>query len=247
MIVEVRRRFGSRVVAVAGGVGCRCCGGPAHAAHGHRADPGIHRCAKGVGGPGAARCRGSHGRERAVREVRTFPVPGPEGVRLVPEVPLRPQIASPAPACAPHTRPRPRCPRWGCFREQQYGRGLVAGAARIISRIAEGRGVKLTEAPAGTPANAPAQGRRSTNFSDGVRVLLFILFVIFMMSRRSRRRGRHWGGGSWSGWNSGVGPFGGGMGGFGGGFGGFGGGGGGGGFGGFGGGRSGGGGASGGW
>jgi uncharacterized protein len=134
------------------------------------------------------------------------------------------------------------------FREQQYGRGLVAGATRIISRIAEGRGVKLTEVPAETPARAPAQGRRSSNFSDGVRVLLFILFIIFMMSRRSRRRGRHWGGGSWSGWNSGVGPFGGGMGGFGGGFGGFGGGGGGGGgFGGFGGGRSGGGGASGGW
>ncbi len=134
------------------------------------------------------------------------------------------------------------------FRRQQYGEGLIAATTRLINRIAEGRGVKLTEVPAETPASAPAQGRRSTNFADALRVLLFILFIIFMMSRRSRRRGRHWGGGSWSGWNSGVGPFGGGMGGFGGGFGGFGGGGGGGGgFGGFGGGRSGGGGASGGW
>lgn len=134
------------------------------------------------------------------------------------------------------------------FRQQRYGEGLLATTTRIINRIAEGRGVKLTEVPAETPVSAPAQGRRSTNSSDGVRVLLFILFIIFMISRRSRRRGRHWGGGSWSGWNSGVGPFGGGMGGFGGGFGGFGGGGGGGGgFGGFGGGRSGGGGASGGW
>jgi uncharacterized protein len=132
------------------------------------------------------------------------------------------------------------------FRRQHYGEGLRAGATRIISRIAEGRGVSLTEVPVEAPASAPARRTtRSGNFSNAVRAMLFILFIIFMMSRRSRRRRRHWGVGPWSGWNSGVGPFGGS--GFGGGFGGFGGGGGGGGFGGFGGGRSGGGGASGGW
>jgi uncharacterized protein len=129
------------------------------------------------------------------------------------------------------------------FRQGQYGRGLVAGTTRVISRIAEGRGVQLQDVPREVPAPAARSGQ---DFAHALRVLLFILFIIFMLSRRSRRR-RYWGVGPWSGWNSGVGPFGSGHGGFGGGFGGFGGGGGGGGFGGFGGGRSGGGGASGGW
>lgn len=130
------------------------------------------------------------------------------------------------------------------FRQGQYGTGLINGTTRIISRIAEGRGVQLTDVPQEVPVQTPARGGR--DFADALRVLLFILFIIFMLNRRTRRRGRHWGVGPWSGWNSGVGPFGTGQGGFGGGFGGFGGGGGGG-FGGFGGGRSGGGGASGGW
>ena len=133
------------------------------------------------------------------------------------------------------------------FRQGQYGRGLLAGTTRVIGRIAEGRGVQLPDVPPEVPA-IPAR-QRAQDFSDALRVLVFILFIIFVISRRFRRR-RHWGLGPWSGWNSGVGPFGSGRGGFGGGFGGFGGGGGGGGgggFGGFGGGRSGGGGASGGW
>lgn len=129
------------------------------------------------------------------------------------------------------------------FRQGQYGKGLLAGTTRVISRIAEGRGVQLQDVPSEVPAPAPRPGQ---DFAHALRVLLFILFIIFIVSRRSRRR-RYWGVGPWSGWNSGVGPFGSGHGGFGGGFGGFGGGGGGGGFGGFGGGRSGGGGASGGW
>jgi uncharacterized protein len=127
------------------------------------------------------------------------------------------------------------------FRQGQYGRGLVAGTTRVIGRIAEGRGQPLQDLPTAVPAPA---ARPRQDFAHALRVVLFILFIIFMVSRRSRRR-RHWGVGPWSGWNSGVGPFGSGHGGFGGGFGGFGGGGGG--FGGFGGGRSGGGGASGGW
>ncbi len=130
------------------------------------------------------------------------------------------------------------------FRNGSYGRGLLAGATRIINRIAERRGVNLQNVPADPQ---PVVG--SPRLPLGM--IFFWIVIALLFSRRGRRRrGRHWGGGPWSGWSSGIGPFGGG--GFGGGFGGFGGGGfggggGGGGFGGFGGGRSGGGGASGGW
>jgi uncharacterized protein len=127
------------------------------------------------------------------------------------------------------------------FRNGNYGAGLLAGTTRIINRIAESRGVTLQDVPRETA------DRRSTGTNFPWWIILLIIFAI--LSSRRRRRRRTWGGGPWSGWNSGIGPFGGGSG-FGGGFGGFGGGGGGGGgggFGGFGGGRSGGGGASGGW
>jgi uncharacterized protein len=113
------------------------------------------------------------------------------------------------------------------FARGEYGPGLTAGATRIIGRIAQGRGVTLTGVP--MPAPAPA-----SRISVSPWVILAIIVLIILMNsgggRRSRmRRGQaHWGGGSWSGWNSGVGPFGGGGriggGGFGGGFGGFGGG-----------------------
>ena len=130
------------------------------------------------------------------------------------------------------------------FKNGNYGAGLLEGATRIINRIAERRGVTLQDVPR---AAAPTR-RRSSGFPWW---LIFVIIMMILSSRGGRRRRRGWGGGPWSGWNSGIGPFGGGGGGFGGGFGGFGGGGfgggGGGGFGGFGGGRSGGGGASGGW
>ena len=128
------------------------------------------------------------------------------------------------------------------FRTGNYGAGLLAGTTRIINRIAESRGVTLQDVPRETPPP------RSTGTGFPWWIIILIIFAI-LSSRRGRQR-RTWGGGPWSGWNSGIGPFGGGGGGFGGGFGGFGGGGGGGGgggFGGFGGGSSGGGGASGGW
>lgn len=128
------------------------------------------------------------------------------------------------------------------FRNGNYGAGLLAGATRIINRIAERRGVNLQDVP-----REPAPSSRPSGFPWWI-VIVWIIIMI-AGNRFRRRRGRHWGGGPWSGWSSGIGPFGSG-GGFGGGFGGFGGGGfggGGGGFGGFGGGRSGGGGASGGW
>jgi len=126
------------------------------------------------------------------------------------------------------------------FRNGNYGAGLLAGTTVIVNRIAQGRGVTLQNVP---PPPAP----RRTTGSGFPWWILIVWIIIIVASNRRRRRRRMWGGGPWSGWNSGIGPFGGG--GFGGGFGGFGGGGGGGGggFGGFGGGSSGGGGASGGW
>ena len=128
------------------------------------------------------------------------------------------------------------------FRSGNYGAGLLAGATRIINRLAELRGVTLQDVPA-TP-----HPRRSTGSGFPWWIIIVLIIIVIMNSRSGPRR-RTWGRGPWSGWNSGIGPFGGGGGGgFGGGFGGFGGGGGGGGgFGGFGGGSSGGGGASGGW
>jgi uncharacterized protein len=130
------------------------------------------------------------------------------------------------------------------FRRGDYGGGLEAGVARFIGRIARGRNLEITGAPApSAPRHAPSLP------PNAVFVLFLLVFVgirwLSSISGLGRRRSG-WGRRSgWSGWNSGVGPFGGG--GFGGGFGGFGGGGGGGGFGGFGGGRSGGGGGGASW
>jgi uncharacterized protein len=129
------------------------------------------------------------------------------------------------------------------FRSGRYGPGLLAGATRIVDRIAERRNVTLQGVRRETrPARNEGEG------GGGVVVGLFVLFLLLnaiAASTRRRRRRRGWGGGPWSGWHSGVGPFGGGFGrggfgggGFGGGFGGFGG---------FGGGRSGGGGGGASW
>jgi uncharacterized protein len=113
------------------------------------------------------------------------------------------------------------------FARGEYGPGLQAGVTRIIGRIAQGRGVTLSNVP--MPAPEPTTGIHVSPW-----VIIAIILIIMLMNnaggRRSRMRrgGTHWGGGGWSGWNSGVGPFGGGGriggGGFGGGFGGFGGG-----------------------
>jgi uncharacterized protein len=129
------------------------------------------------------------------------------------------------------------------FRRGEYGPGLLAGVTRLINRVAERRGVTLQDVP-----RESAPSSQSLPIGQLFVIAIIILMIVSSMTRR-RPRSRYWGRGPWSGWNSGVGPFGGGP--WGGGFGGFGGfgggGGGGGGFGGFGGGRSGGGGASGGW
>jgi uncharacterized protein len=111
------------------------------------------------------------------------------------------------------------------FRQGQYGPGLVAGAQRVIGRIAQARGVSLegVQVPR-------AEARRAPESSLPIWVVIAIFVVFWLLSRAGGGgpRSRYWGGGPWSGWSSGVGPFGGGWssggGGFGGGFGGFGGG-----------------------
>lgn len=125
------------------------------------------------------------------------------------------------------------------FRQGQYGPGLVAGATRLINRIAEKRGVTIPD----VPIDRAARASRTRQFPFNL--VFWIIAAIIILSRSwGQGRRRYWGG-PWSGWTGGGGSFGGG--GFGGGFGGGGGGGGDGGFGGFGGGGSGGGGASGSW
>lgn len=113
------------------------------------------------------------------------------------------------------------------FARGEYGPGLQSGVTRIIGRVAQGRGVTLSDFPMPVP-------QQPTGLPVSPWVIIAIIIIFMLMNggggRRSRMRrgGAHWGGGSWSGWNSGVGPFGGGGriggGGFGGGFGGFGGG-----------------------
>jgi uncharacterized protein len=117
------------------------------------------------------------------------------------------------------------------FLNGRYGPGLVAGTERVIGRIAQARNVTLqgVRVPQYTPTNRSGRGI-PLPFS----VVFLIFIAILVVSRIGGGGGggpRYWGGGGWSGWSSGVGPFGGGCGGggggggFGGGFGGFGGGG----------------------
>jgi uncharacterized protein len=117
------------------------------------------------------------------------------------------------------------------FREGRYGDGVRIGTERIIGRIARGRGVTLEGVR--IPRERPTSGGGSLSLGT-----IFFVFVLVLVLTRlgagSRRGFNRWGGGGWSGWSSGVGPFGGGGwddhggggggGGFGGGFGGFGGG-----------------------
>ena len=130
------------------------------------------------------------------------------------------------------------------FTRGQFGDGLRLGTERIVGRIAQGRNVTLEG------VRVPRARTRSTGTPAHVSIPFIIFIIILIVSRLGGgggRRRRFWGGGPWSGWSSGVGPFGGG-GWTGGGFGGGGGGGGfGGGFGGFGGGGSGGGGGGSSW
>lgn len=114
------------------------------------------------------------------------------------------------------------------FRRGNYGAGLLAGASRVISRIAEARNVTLQGV-------RPSRRRTVTRDSGGGGLLLalFIFIIVLKLVTRAiglggrRRFARRGWGGYYGGWHSGVGPFGGtgfGGGGFGGGFGGFGGG-----------------------
>src|SRR5262245_11905122 len=117
------------------------------------------------------------------------------------------------------------------FAAGRFGRGLLMGTTRIIQRIAQQRGVTLDGVA--VPRPEPRE-RYSTPVSLSTVFWIFIaILIISRIGGGGGRRRRFWGGGPWSGWSSGVGPFGGGGwtggglgggGGFGGGFGGFGGG-----------------------
>lgn len=126
------------------------------------------------------------------------------------------------------------------FREGRYGEGLREGSARLVARIAQGRNVTVP----GVRVPDQRQSEGGTPVSFSLILLVFLAILVLTRIGGGPRGGiRRWGDGGWSGWSSGVGPFGGGGGGgFGGGGAGFGGG-----FGGFGGGRSGGGGGGAGW
>jgi uncharacterized protein len=133
------------------------------------------------------------------------------------------------------------------FRRGEFGEGLVSGITRIVGRIGEARGVEFERVP---PRRAPERSFPNAFGGMNLFALIAIIVVVRILSglgnSRTRRRSRWGRPDTWSGWHSGVGPFGGSFGGsLGGGFGGFGGGGGG--FGGFGGGRSGGGGGGASW
>jgi uncharacterized protein len=129
------------------------------------------------------------------------------------------------------------------FRRGDFGAGLAAGVDRLIARLADARHVEIRDLPLQPPATAPGGAAPGSLF-----LMLMAAFILlqFLSGVNRLRSGRRHGWGrrrTWSGWHSGVGPFGGGFGGgWGSGGGGFGGG-----FGGFGGGRSGGGGGGAAW
>jgi uncharacterized protein len=113
------------------------------------------------------------------------------------------------------------------FAGGNYGAGLEAGVAQLIGRIAQARGVTLTGVP--QPAGDSGGSGRATSPGLIVAFLVVAILLNAFVRRSGLQARRRWGVGPWSGWNSGIGPFGGGGGfgggGFGGGFGGFGGGG----------------------
>ena len=104
------------------------------------------------------------------------------------------------------------------FRNGNYGLGLLAGTARIVNRIAEGRQVTLQ----GVTRQPDAQPDGGASLWHFLPILIFIaILIISRIGGGGGGRGRSlplWAPGSmWSGWSSGVGSFGGRGGGFGGG------------------------------
>ncbi len=129
------------------------------------------------------------------------------------------------------------------FKQGDYGGGLEAGVMRMIGRIAESRHVTLDGVPRPEPTDVA--GHQIT-MNEVIGLIMVVIIIIRILNAMGGGGRGGWGRrNTWSGWSSGVGPFGGG--GFGGGWGSSGGGGFGGGFGGFGGGRSGGGGGGASW
>ena len=91
-----------------------------------------------------------------------------------------------------------------------YGAGLLAGTTRIVGRIAQGRNVDARPA-CRRARRAPAP--RGRGFPCRSSSSIFIAHRADQPAAAAdRARGvRRWGRGGWSGWSSGVGPFGGGV------------------------------------
>ena len=92
------------------------------------------------------------------------------------------------------------------FRNGRYGAGLLNGTARVVARIAEGRNVTLTG------LEPPVEGRGRNEIQIPLSVVILFFVAIVLLSRRVGGPGRtvrRWDRGGWSGWSSGVGPFGG--------------------------------------
>jgi uncharacterized protein len=95
------------------------------------------------------------------------------------------------------------------FKQGDYGGGLLAGSQRLAVRIAEGQGKVLGD-------DVAPQRARKRDRDNGIPIpwplMIFLLLILVSRVMRGRRRRRTWGN-NWSGWSSGVGPFGGGFGG----------------------------------
>src|SRR5262249_18038886 len=92
------------------------------------------------------------------------------------------------------------------FRRGAYGTGLLAGHARVGGRIAKAKNLKLdVQLP---QEDEPEE--RSSSFPLWLPLAIFIAILIISRIGGGGIGPLFWGGGPWSGWSSGVGPFGGG-------------------------------------
>jgi len=88
------------------------------------------------------------------------------------------------------------------FRNGGYGTGMLVGTARVVGRIAKGRGVELKDVQ--LPSDDEGEGR-PRNFPLALPVIIFI--IILVISRIGGGPGAgmlFWALGPWSGWSSGV-------------------------------------------
>src|SRR5262249_53514735 len=83
------------------------------------------------------------------------------------------------------------------FRRGDYGPGLLAGATRIITRIADKRGVTLSNVPRPVTTSSDDRGGALP-----IVPIIVIIIIVILMARRRRGGPR----GPFSGWTGGLGP-----------------------------------------